>query len=111
MKMISASIETQMERSSWIRKMFEKGGELKQRFGAENVFDFSLGNPDIPPPSNTRDTLVALSDEVTGPLGMGYCPNAGLPRSGPLLLICLQRSSSLMSRRIMLLLPAVQLVH
>ena len=79
MKMISASIETQMERSSWIRKMFEKGGELKQRFGAENVFDFSLGNPDIPPPSNTRDTLVALSDEVTGPLGMGYCPNAGLP--------------------------------
>lgn len=79
MKMISASIETQMKRSSWIRKMFEKGGELKQRFGVENVFDFSLGNPDIPPPSNTRDILIALSDDITGPLGMGYCPNAGLP--------------------------------
>lgn len=79
MKMIAASIENQMERSSWIRKMFEKGGELKQKFGAENVFDFSLGNPDIPPPANTRETLIALADEVTKPLGMGYCPNAGLP--------------------------------
>jgi aspartate aminotransferase len=79
MKMIAASIENQMERSSWIRKMFEKGGELKQKFGAENVFDFSLGNPDIPPPANTRETLIDLADEVTKPLGMGYCPNAGLP--------------------------------
>ncbi len=79
MQMVSASIASQMEGSSWIRKMFETGSELKQRFGAENVFDFSLGNPDIPPPPNTRDALIALADAVTGSLGMGYCPNAGLP--------------------------------
>ena len=79
MKMISKSIELQMERSSWIRKMFEKGAELKQQFGVENVFDFSLGNPDVPPPANTRDTLIELADQVSQPLGMGYCPNAGLP--------------------------------
>jgi aspartate aminotransferase len=79
MQMISKSIETQMKRSSWIRKMFEKGAELKQQFGAENVFDFSLGNPDIPPPANTRDILIELADQLTKPLGMGYCPNAGLP--------------------------------
>lgn len=79
MKMVAAAIEKQMESSSWIRKMFEKGAELKQKFGAENVFDFSLGNPDIPPPTNTRETLIALADEVTVSLGLGYCPNAGLP--------------------------------
>ena len=79
MKMISASLETQMKYSSWIRRMFERGTELKQQFGAQNVFDFSLGNPDIPPPANARDILIALADEVTKPLGMGYCPTAGLP--------------------------------
>jgi aspartate aminotransferase len=79
MKVISANIAAQMERSSWIRRMFEKGAELKQQFGAENVFDFSLGNPDIPPPPRTRELLHSLADEMTGSLGMGYCPNAGLP--------------------------------
>ena len=77
--MISAGIAAQMERSSWIRKMFEKGAELKQRFGAENVFDFSLGNPDIPPPEAAREALLNLADHIVNPLGMGYCPNAGLP--------------------------------
>jgi len=79
MQMISKSIEVQMKRSSWIRKMFDKGAELKQQFGAENVFDFSLGNPDIPPPANTRDTLIELADQLCKPLGMGYCRSAGLP--------------------------------
>lgn len=79
MRMISKNIQSQMENSSWIRKMFEKGAELKQKFGAENVFDFSLGNPDIPPPANTRETLIELADQLSQSLGMGYCPNAGLP--------------------------------
>lgn len=79
MRMISRNIQEQMENSSWIRKMFEKGAEMKQKFGAENVFDFSLGNPDIPPPVNTREILVELAGSLSQSLGMGYCPNAGLP--------------------------------
>jgi len=79
MQMISKNIKIQMEKSSWIRKMFDKGAELKQQFGAENVFDFSLGNPDIPPPANTRDSLIELADQLCKPLGMGYCRSAGLP--------------------------------
>ncbi len=79
MRMISSNIESQMQRSSWIRKMFEKGAELKQQFGSEKVFDFSLGNPDIPPPADTRAVLTELADQLSRPLGMGYCPNAGLP--------------------------------
>ena len=79
MKMVSAEIQNQMASASWIRRMFEKGLELKKQYGAENVYDFSLGNPDIPPPAHVRDVLVALAESAAQPLGLGYCPNAGLP--------------------------------
>lgn len=46
-----------MAGSSWIRKMFEKGIELKKQHGADAVCDFSLGNPDVPPPAKTRAVL------------------------------------------------------
>ena len=67
------------ERSSWIRKMFEEGARLKAQYGAENVHDFSLGNPDLPPPVEFGQTLerVVRSHEP----GMHkYMPNAGYPR-------------------------------
>ncbi len=48
--MISKSITQQLTSSSWIRKMFEEGNRLKSIYGAENVYDFSLGNPDLEPP-------------------------------------------------------------
>ena len=79
MQMISRSIQQQMEGASWIRRMFERGLELKKQFGAENVFDFSLGNPDIPPPPKTREMLSALAEQAAKPMAFGYCPNAGLP--------------------------------
>jgi aspartate aminotransferase len=43
---IAGYIQESMEKSSWIRKMFEEGIKLKKEFGEDNVFDFSLGNPD-----------------------------------------------------------------
>ena len=79
MQIIAKDIQSQMAGASWIRKMFEKGLELKKQFGAENVFDFSLGNPDIPPPERAREALLKLADQAVQPLGLGYCPNAGLP--------------------------------
>ena len=79
MKVVASQIQAQMANASWIRKMFEKGAELKKQFGAENVCDFSLGNPDIPPPPRARDVLVSLAASAVQPLGLGYCPNAGLP--------------------------------
>jgi aspartate aminotransferase len=80
MQVVSSGIQKQMAGASWIRKMFEKGLELKKEFGPENVFDFSLGNPDIPPPARARDVLRELADLAVQPLGLGYCPNAGLPQ-------------------------------
>ncbi|HTS61056.1 MAG TPA: hypothetical protein VMH28_03475, partial [Candidatus Acidoferrales bacterium] len=47
---ISRTIAGQIERSSWIRRMFETGIQLRRERGAENVFDFSIGNPDLEPP-------------------------------------------------------------
>ncbi|MDD4019068.1 MAG: pyridoxal phosphate-dependent aminotransferase [Kiritimatiellae bacterium] len=79
MQMVSCEIRDQMANASWIRKMFEKGLELKKRFGVENVYDFSLGNPDIPPPARAREALHSLAERAVQPFGMGYCPNAGLP--------------------------------
>ena len=79
MKVIADGIHAQMANASWIRKMFEKGLELKKAYGADKVFDFSLGNPDIPPPARIREVVHGLADLAAEPLGLGYCPNAGLP--------------------------------
>ncbi len=64
--------------SSWIRKMFEEGTKLKKQFGAENVFDFSLGNPDIaPPPQFDRVLQKIAADNRAGV--HSYMPNGGYP--------------------------------
>lgn len=57
--------------------MFEEGARLRQKYGAEKVFDFSLGNPNVPPPAIVREKLIALamSDE---PGKHAYMPNTGL---------------------------------
>ena len=77
MQIISSQIESFQKSSSWIRKMFEAGIELKKKYGADNVCDFSLGNPDLVPPASIVDALRALPEQVNCPAGMGYMPNAG----------------------------------
>lgn len=59
-----------------IRKMFEDGAALKAKYGAENVFDFSLGNPDLEPPS---ELVNAVKETALSTLAgrHGYMPNAG----------------------------------
>ena len=79
MQTVTPEIKKSLESSSWIRKMFEKGLELKKEFGEDAVCDFSLGNPDVPPPPETRDALIEIAETAVKPLGLGYCPNAGLP--------------------------------
>lgn len=77
--LIATDISEALLNASWIRRMFEAGAELKKTRGAEHVFDFSLGNPDVPPPEKTREVLHALADDAVRPCGLGYMPNAGLP--------------------------------
>ena len=77
MQLVSPQIEKFQQSSSGIRRMFEAGIELKKKYGAENVYDFSLGNPDLVPPKSIVDALAALPEQVNKPAGMGYMPNAG----------------------------------
>jgi len=79
MQCVTPAIAASMASSSFIRKMFEKGLELKRTFGADAVCDFSLGNPDVPPPAEARAALEEIAGEAVRPLGLGYCPNAGIP--------------------------------
>ncbi|HPP06433.1 MAG TPA: pyridoxal phosphate-dependent aminotransferase [Syntrophorhabdaceae bacterium] len=62
--MISKSISQSMKGSSWIRAMFEEGERLKKQYGAENIFDFTLGNPITEPPQELKRELrrIANSD-------------------------------------------------
>jgi len=75
---ISKKIENIIAGSSFIRKMFEEGAELKAKFGPENVYDFSLGNPNVPPPEKFHEIL----RETVSTCGLGdhcYMPNTGYP--------------------------------
>jgi aspartate aminotransferase len=73
---VSERIKTMIEKASWVRKMFEEGALRKKKFGAENVFDFSLGNPNLEPPAQFREILMQMaSDGSTGT--HSYMPNAG----------------------------------
>ncbi|MEJ2070590.1 MAG: pyridoxal phosphate-dependent aminotransferase [Syntrophobacterales bacterium] len=74
---ISQKIKQAMERGSWIRQMFEEGMELKARLGEDNVFDFTLGNPDLEPPPRFKEALVEAARDQS-PRLHGYMPNAGL---------------------------------
>jgi aspartate aminotransferase len=79
MKVLGDQIAGYLERSSWIRKMFETGARLKHEHGADKVFDFSLGNPDLPPPPEVGNALAELAEGAGRPFAMGYMANAGYP--------------------------------
>lgn len=74
---IADKMVSMVEAASMIRKMFEQGIQMKEKYGAEKVYDFSLGNPDVPPPSAVKETLLELigSDSTSH----GYMPNSGYP--------------------------------
>lgn len=74
---IAQKMEDFITKSSWIRKMFEEGARLKAEYGADKVFDFSLGNPNLPPPERFREVLAAVAEEEA-PGVHAYMPNTGL---------------------------------
>ncbi len=77
--MISRAVTDNLKKASWIRRMFEEGARLKQERGADKVFDFTLGNPEIePPPAVLAAARRVLDSDV--PHLHAYMPNAGHPR-------------------------------
>lgn len=74
--MISQKMSANIQSGSLIRKMFEEGNRLKQMHGEENVYDFSIGNPDLEPPEEVISSLRTLTDSPT-PGMHAYMSNSG----------------------------------
>ena len=64
-------------RRSVIRELFEYGKKRKAEIGAENVYDFSLGNPSVPAPDSVNENLVKLITEESSILLHGYTSAQG----------------------------------
>ncbi len=74
---IAEKMVKMVEGMAMVKQMFEEGARLKAEHGPENVFDFSLGNPDVPPPAEFKKVLKDLVNDDS--LGHGYTPNPGYP--------------------------------
>ena len=75
--MISEKMSGLVKNSSVIRAMFEEGKKLASIYGAENVFDFSLGNPSVEPPKEIKEALLSVINEESPNLVHGYMNNSG----------------------------------
>ena len=75
--MISKQMEELVKGSSVIRAMFEEGKKLAAKYGAENVYDFSLGNPSVEPPEEVRQAMVDIVQKEDQNYLHGYMNNSG----------------------------------
>ena len=75
--MISEKMKGFVAGSSIIRAMFEEGKKMAAIYGAENVYDFSLGNPNVPAPEEVNEAIKAIVDEEDSVFVHGYMSNSG----------------------------------
>lgn len=75
--MISNKMKTLVANSSTIRAMFEEGKRLSSIYGADNVFDFSLGNPNVTPPEKVKNEIYNILNSEEPNLVHGYMNNSG----------------------------------
>lgn len=75
--MISEKMVGLVKGSSVIRKMFEEGKQLAAQYGAENVYDFSLGNPNVPAPKAVNEAIIDIAANEDPIKLHGYMSNVG----------------------------------
>ena len=75
--MLSNKMKELVAGSSTIRAMFEEGKKLSSIYGKENVFDYSLGNPNVEPPESVKNTIIDILSEESPNLVHGYMNNSG----------------------------------
>ncbi len=75
--MISNKMRPLLENNSAIRAMFEEGKKMAALYGPENVYDFSLGNPNVPAPAAVSQAILDIIKEEDPSLVHGYMSNAG----------------------------------
>ena len=75
--MIAKNMVGMVQNSSAIRAMFEEGQRLASIYGAENVYDFSLGNPNVAPPEKVKDSILEIISQDSPMAIHGYMSNSG----------------------------------
>lgn len=75
--MISEKLKPLVANNSMVRAMFEEGGRLKAKYGEDKVFDFSIGNPNVPAPPEVKKAITDILDEEDPLMVHGYMSNAG----------------------------------
>ena len=75
MELLNPVIKGSLANSSMIRRMFEAGIELKKKYGADKVYDFSLGNPDLPPPPQVKEALLEIAQSADKPFSIACAKN------------------------------------
>ncbi len=75
--MIAKKMTQLVSGNSMIRAMFEEGKELANKYGKENVYDFSLGNPSVEPPKEVKQAIFDVLNEEDPSFVHGYMSNAG----------------------------------
>lgn len=75
--MISEKMKPLVNNNSAIRAMFEEGNQLRAKYGADKVFDFSLGNPNVPAPEEVKEAIIDLATNENPVVLHGYMNNAG----------------------------------
>ena len=101
---ISSAMEQNLSQGSMIRRMFEAGIELRKKYGADAVCDFSLGNPDLAPPAEAARAMTDLTSRMSEPGILGYMPNGGFGWAREKLAAWLseQQKTSLTAQNVML---------
>ena len=75
--MISEKMKPYVKNNSAIRMRIEEGNRLRAKYGADKVFDFSLGNPSVPAPDSVREAIIELVNTTDPTVLHGYMSNAG----------------------------------
>lgn len=75
--MIAEKMKPFVQNNSAIRMMFEEGSRLREKYGADKVYDFSLGNPSVPAPDCVREAIIDLVNTEDPVALHGYMSNAG----------------------------------
>ena len=75
--MIAEKMKPFVQNNSAIRMMFEEGNRLRAKYGADKVYDFSLGNPSVPAPDSVREAIIDLVNNTDPTVLHGYMSNAG----------------------------------
>lgn len=75
--MISEKMKPLVANNSAVRVMFEEGNRLRAIYGPENVYDYSLGNPNVPAPPEVKQAILDILEEEDSTMVHGYMSNAG----------------------------------